>query len=116
MLIENELKKLQKFASSYFRGKNYFADDGTQNYLVLQPMYKHFKTINSINNVSEWKSKGLSNEIIKTPSTSNDFLNPLLDYVSTKIRVKFNGSYLKQDATLYNHGTIVIIYIVYEIS
>ena len=54
-------------------------------------MLKYFKTINIIYNFSEWKSKGLSNESIKTPSTSNNFLNPLLDYVSTKIKVKFIG-------------------------
>ena len=55
------------------------------------------------------------NESIKTPSTSNNFLNPLLDCVSTKIIVKFNGSCLKQDKATYN-GTMVNIYIVYEIS
>ena len=62
------------------------------------------------------KSKGLSSESIKTPSTPNNFLNPLLNYVGTKIRVKFSGSCLKQNAALYNHGTIVNTYIVYEIS
>ena len=55
-------------------------------------MYKYFKTINSIDNISEWKSKGLFKESIKTPSTPNNFLNPVLDYVSNKIRVKFSGS------------------------
>ena len=79
-------------------------------------MYNYFKTINSIGNISGWKSKGLSNESIKTPSTSNNFLNPLLNYVGTKIRVNFSGSCLKQNAVLYNHGTIVNIYIVFEIS
>ena len=79
-------------------------------------MYKYFKTINSIDNISEWKSKELSNESIKTPSTSNNFLNPLLDYVNAKIRVEFNGSCLKQDKATFNYGTIVNIYIAYEIS
>ena len=79
-------------------------------------MYKYFKTVNSIGNISGWKSKGLSNESIKTPSTSNNFLNPLLDYVGPKIRVKFSGSFLKQNAALYNHGTIVNTYIVYDKS
>ena len=116
LLVENELKKLKTFDLSYFKGKGHFEEDGAQNYLVFQPMYKYFQTINSIDNISEWKSKGLSNESIKTPSTSNNFLNPLLDYVSTKIRVKFSGSCLKQDKAKYNHGTIVNIYIVYEIS
>ena len=27
---------------SYFKGKNYFGDDGTQNYLVFQPIQKIF--------------------------------------------------------------------------
>ena len=79
-------------------------------------MYKYFKTINSTGNISGWKSKGLSNESIKTPSTSNNFLNPLLNYVGTKIRVKFSGSFLKQNAALYNHGTIVNMYMIYKIS
>ena len=79
-------------------------------------MYKYFKTINSIGNISVWKSKGLSNESTKTPSTSNNFLNPLLNYVGTRIRIKFSESCLKQNAALYNQGTIVNIYIVYEIS
>ena len=57
----------------------------------------------------------MSNGSIKTPSASNNFLNPLLDYVSFKTRVKFSGSCIKQDKTTYN-GTTVNIYIVYEIS
>ena len=32
----------KKFDASYFRGKNYFSDDGTQNYLVFQPVQKMF--------------------------------------------------------------------------
>ena len=36
-----------------------------------------------------WNSKGLSNESIKPPSTTNNILNPLLDYVGTKTRVVF---------------------------
>ena len=28
-LVENELKKLEKFDAAYFRGKNYFEEDGT---------------------------------------------------------------------------------------
>ena len=31
LLVENELKKLKTFDSGYFRGKNYFEEDGTQN-------------------------------------------------------------------------------------
>ena len=43
-------------------------------------------------------------------------LTPELSYYGTKTRVEFNGSCLKQDKATYNHGTIVNVYIVYEIS
>ena len=64
-------------------------------------------------NILSWKSKGLSNESIKAPTTSNKILNPTLNFVSTKIRVKFNGDCLKQEKITYHHGKIVNIYIVY---
>ena len=35
-------------------------------------------------------------------------------YLGTKTKVEFNGSFLKQDKTTFNHGKIVNIYIVYE--
>ena len=41
---------------------------------------------------------------IKPPSTSNNILNPVLNYVGTKIRVKFKGSCLKQDKIWFDHG------------
>ena len=41
--IENELKNLKTFDSSYFISKNYFEEDGVQNYLVFQPIRRYFK-------------------------------------------------------------------------
>ena len=38
LLVENELKKLETFDSSYFICKSHFEEDGTQNYLVFQPL------------------------------------------------------------------------------
>ena len=35
VLVENKFKKLKTFDSSYFISKNYFEEDGTQNYLVF---------------------------------------------------------------------------------
>ena len=40
LLVENELKKLKSFDLSYFIGKSHFEEDGAQNYLVFQPMYR----------------------------------------------------------------------------
>ena len=45
LLVENELKKLRAFDLSYFIGKSHFEEDGTQNYLVFQPLNKYFKII-----------------------------------------------------------------------
>ena len=45
VLVENEFKELKTFDSSYFIGKNYFEEDGTQNYLVFQPISRYFKLI-----------------------------------------------------------------------
>ena len=39
-----------------------------------------------------------------------------MNYLDTKIRVKFSGSCLKQDKVTYTHGKILNIYIVYEIN
>ena len=62
------------------------------------------------------KSKGLSAETIKPPSTSDNSLTPELNYYGTKTRVKFNGSYLQQSKMSYTHSTIVNIYIVYDLG
>ena len=58
----------------------------------------------------------MSNESIKPLTTSNKIFNPALNFVGTKIRVKFNGDCLKQEKITFNHGKIVNIYIVYEIE
>ena len=49
--------------------------------------------VSNIKYISEWKSKGLSDENIKPPSTSDNSLSPLIDYLGNKIR--FNGGCLK---------------------
>ena len=59
-------------------------------------MYRYFKVITNTDYISSWKSKGLSDESIKPPTTSDNSLNPSLSYYGTKTRVKFTGSYLKQ--------------------
>ena len=41
--IGNEFKKLETLNLSYFIGKNYFEEDGAENYLVFQPISRYFK-------------------------------------------------------------------------
>ena len=89
--------------------------DGFQAYLIFQPVYKYFKTITNTNYISSWKSKGLSAESIKPFPTSDNSLTPLIDYYNYNIRVKFNGSILRQPKVTYTHGKLVNIYIFYEL-
>ena len=80
-------------------------------------MYRYFKRISGNGEyIHFWKPKGLFDESINSITLSNYSITPELSYYSSKIRVKFNRSCLKQDKTAYTHGTIENIYIVYEIS
>ena len=115
-LVENELNKLKTFDSSYFIGKSHFEEDGTQNYLVFQPINKYFKVITNTDYVSSWKSKGLSFESIKPPTTSDNSITPALNYYGTKTKIKFTISCLKQSKISRTHGKVVNIYIVYELG
>ena len=81
LIDRNEINKIKDFDSGYFIGKSHFEEDGTQNYLVFQPMYRYFKTDSSYH-ISSWTSKGLSNESITPFSAPNNFLTPSLNYLS----------------------------------
>ena len=70
--IENNIKKIQTFDSGYFRGKSYFEEHGTQNYLVFQPIIRYFKII--------------ANTTITPSATSANGLTLLIDHYGTKIR------------------------------
>ena len=86
---------------------------------MFQPIQKYFKGIAGVgsgNYIYFLKSRGVSNEKINSNTASNHSITPELSYYGTKTRVFFDGSCLKQDKATYNHGTIVNIYIVYEIS
>ena len=59
---------------------------------------------------------GLSNEkISSTNATSNNKFAIYLIYDNSRVKVKFNGDFLKQDKVTYNHGLIVNIYIFYKL-
>ena len=78
VFFENELKKLKTFDSSYFIGKNYFEENGTQNYLVFQPINIYFKINGKY--ILSWKSKGLSDETITPYAISDNSLTTLIDF------------------------------------
>ena len=115
--LQNNIKKLQTFDSSYFRGKNYFDEDGTQNYLVFQQIMRYFRIIANTKYISSWKSKGLSDETITPYATSDNSLTPLIDHYGSKVRLKFNKSCLKQPNKITcDYGHRVNVFIVYELG
>ena len=98
------------------RDKSYFEEDGTQNYLVFQPINGYFERIIGVGNgdyIYFWTSKGLSDECINSITASSYSITQESSYYGCKIRVKFNGSCFKQDKITYTHGKIVNIDIVY---
>ena len=71
--------------------------------------------VTNTNKVTVWKSKGLSDENIKPPSTSNNSFNLGINYTdSTKIQVKFDGTCLKQEKLMFTHKKLVNMDILYE--
>ena len=70
---------------------------------MFQQIYRYFKFIANTNFISEWISKGLSSENIKSPTTSNNSLALAINNYGTKTRVKFTGSCLQQSKLTYTY-------------
>ena len=69
-------------------------------------MRKYFKlssVAGVIDRVLSWRSKEISNESIKPPTTSDSSINPKLSYYGNKTRVQFTGSCLKQLKFTFTH-------------
>ena len=119
LLVENELNKIKTFDLGYFIGRSHFEEDGTQNYLVFQPIVRYFKVITGTNYISSLQLimfKGLSAEGIKPPITSDNSLTPELNYYDDfTVRGKFSRSCLKQPKFTYTHKTKVNIYFLSEL-
>ena len=94
---KNLLTDLETSVFPFMSGNVMFdGGDGFQAYLIFQPLHKYIKTIANTKYISEWKSKGLYDESIKPFPTSDKSLTQLIDYYGYYIRLKFNGSILRQ--------------------
>ena len=122
LLVENELKVLEKFNVPYFRGKNYFGgNDRVQNSLVFQVGERYFKNNSGGNSLKIiiWKSKGLSSQSLNlsgTVGTANDIkmrrpIRPA--YVIFNHKESF---FEQKKENIIKSGSIVNIYIVYSLS
>ena len=82
---KNELIKNKNNIILLFLGNMMFeSEDGSQAYLIFQPVYRFFKIVTNTNYISSWKSKRLSDESIKPPTTSDNSLNPIINYYDYK--------------------------------
>ena len=114
LIVQNELNKLKTFELSYFIGKNYFENDGTQIYLVFQAIDNYLKFSSKTGLLSEWKSKGLSDKIIRPPDTS---LAPTSGFENDGKRYFiFKGSCSKEDEAKNTFQKIINIHIVYNLE
>ena len=53
--------------------------------ILLQPVYICFKRTANANHILTWKSKGLSDEVIKPPTASNNSHSLVLNHIKTKL-------------------------------
>ena len=73
--IENEFKKFKKDAGFFLLGHIFFdGGDCSQAYLIFQSIHRYVKIIANTKYISEWKSKGMSDESIKPPPPSDNSL------------------------------------------
>ena len=80
-------------------------------------MYKYFKKISGVGNgecICFWKCKCLSDERINSITASNYSITPYLSYYGSTIRVKLNGSCLKQDKITYTHWKTKYIHCLWD--
>ena len=114
LLVEHKLTKLKSFDLGYFIGKSHFDGDGSQKHFVFQPISRYF-TLNS-NWITEWKSKGVSNESLEVVPKTDHTLTESVNYYRGKVRLSFRGSVLQQKLVTCDHKIVVKIYMVYEVK
>ena len=103
----------------FFIGQSYFNNDGSQFYLIFQPIYKTITTFSGLKNtISEWETKGLSNEKFTCSYIANVSVCPKLLWTNnSKIRLKFKGSCLKQENKApFIPNNVVKLFIVHELD
>ena len=119
LLVEVKListKKVTKdFINEYsiLNGAKYSVEDGSQNYLVFQPVFKYFRTLTGTVKIFVQKFEGLSKEIVpyfSTPVTSDN------SFDNGKIGSKFKGNCLLQDNVSFTQSNVVNIFIVYKLD
>ena len=93
-------------------GAKYFADDGSQNYLVFQPLFRCSTAPTTGDRFLAWISKELPKESLKSLNASDNGLAlKLICIYNARIAVTFEGIYLNQNITSFNHRNVVHVFI-----
>ena len=113
---QDNILKLQTYDSSAFIGQSYFINDRSQNFLIFQPIFNTSTMAAGLTDtIVDWKSRDLPNKRIKPHITPNHSLSPKLTWMNnSKIKVRFKGSYLKQDKTSFTLRHVVNLFIAYK--
>ena len=101
---EDRIDNLEREASC-FRGKNYYDNDGLQNFLIFKAIFSSFKRSGA--NISSWKSTGICDDdsvILSAVSTSSNVAPSLIIASENgKPNVRFSGNLLKQTKIANNY-------------
>ena len=110
--------QLQTFDWSLFICQSCFHNDGAQLYVIFQPIYESIRSFSGLPyKISEWESKGQSNEKFKPPYTANKVLSPKLLWNNSRLTLRFEISCLKQeDTTPFTPTSVVNLFFVYELD
>ena len=74
-----------------------FFSDGVQFYLIFPPLCYTLKTLSNSENLTSWKSKGLSTEKLTSPFTTANSCSPTIKWhEDSKFCLIFKVSCLKQ--------------------
>ena len=110
-------KKLQTFDLSLFIGQSYFFNNGAQNFLIFQPTLNTFTvTAGLLESIKAWQCRGLPNGKIRSPITVDKSIYPRLKWYSSKKRVEFKWSCLKQDKPTFTPKKLMNLFIVYKLG
>ena len=110
---EDTLNDLEREAS-FFRGSYYYNQNS---YFLFESRSKSFSK--SGGSISFWKSTGIHNDSNNTDlvsvNNSGNVSQTLLNQ-DNRLGVTFSGNYMKQNKIGYANGTVINIYIVYELN
>ena len=110
---EDTLNDLEREAS-FFRGSYYYNQNS---YFPFESRSKSFSK--SGGSIRSWKSTGIHNDSNDTDlfsvNNSNN-VSPTLLNQDNRLGLTFSGNYMKQNKVGHAHGTVVNIYIVYELK